>query len=97
MTHPELVSELVQSGRSDILDFSFFSSSIGPFLSRDRQGSGRHSIPETALVVARGVIPKQDYAFLHAPGVAAIFGPGTKIPVAAGDILKKLNGARRAA
>ena len=78
MIHPELVSEFAGLGRSGILEhFSFFCSSIGPFLSRDRQGAGRHSMCETALVVASGVIPEQDYTFLHAHGVAAIFGPGT--------------------
>jgi methylmalonyl-CoA mutase cobalamin-binding subunit len=98
MIHPQLVSELARLGRSGILEhFSFFCSSIGPLPSRDRQGAGRHSICETALVVASGVIPEHDYAFLDAYGVAAIFGPGTKFPIAPGDILKTLNGARRAA
>ena len=44
------------------------------------------------LVVAGGVIPEQDYAFLQEAGVAAIFGPGTRIPAAATDILRKLRG-----
>ena len=48
------------------------------------------------MVVAGGVIPEQDYAFLDAHGVAGVFGPGTKIPIAARDILRKLEGARRA-
>ncbi len=34
-----------------------------------------------------GVIPPQDYDFLHDAGVAAIFGPGTNIPDAASEIL----------
>ena len=42
------------------------------------------------LVVAGGVIPEPDYKYLHEQGVAGIFGPGTRIPAAAGDILKKL-------
>jgi methylmalonyl-CoA mutase cobalamin-binding domain/chain len=98
MIHPQLVSELARLGRSDISEhFSFFCSSIAPFLSRDRQGAGRHSICETALAVASGVIPEHDYAFLGAYGVSAIFGPGTKFPIAAGDILKTLIGTRQAA
>ena len=44
------------------------------------------------LVVAGGVIPEQDYAYLYANGVAAVFGPGTRIPLAAADILRKLIG-----
>jgi methylmalonyl-CoA mutase len=46
-----------------------------------RQGAG------DILVVCGGVIPPQDYAFLEDAGVAAIFGPGTNIPVAAGEVL----------
>lgn len=43
------------------------------------------------LVVVGGVIPAQDYDFLFESGVAAVFGPGTKIPLAAADILKMLS------
>jgi len=42
---------------------------------------------EDILIVAGGVIPQQDYAFLFESGVSAVFGPGTRIPVAARDIL----------
>ncbi len=45
---------------------------------------------EDILVIVGGVIPQQDYQFLFDHGVAAIFGPGTKIPLAAGSILKLL-------
>jgi methylmalonyl-CoA mutase len=45
---------------------------------------------EDIMVVAGGVIPQQDYAFLFNCGVAAVFGPGTKIPEAAASILHKL-------
>jgi methylmalonyl-CoA mutase len=44
------------------------------------------------LVVAGGVIPEHDYSYLSEHGVAAVFGPGTRIPLAAADILRKLNG-----
>ena len=40
------------------------------------------------LIVVGGVIPPQDYDMLKAAGAAAIFGPGTNIPVAAVEILK---------
>jgi methylmalonyl-CoA mutase len=39
------------------------------------------------LVVAGGVIPLADYEMLYAAGVAAVFGPGTVIPEAAGRLL----------
>jgi methylmalonyl-CoA mutase len=42
------------------------------------------------MVVAGGVIPKQDYDFLYNSGVTAIFGPGTVISQAATDLLEKL-------
>jgi methylmalonyl-CoA mutase len=43
------------------------------------------------IVVAGGVIPEQDYAFLHDSGVDFVFGPGTVIAEAAIGILKKLS------
>lgn len=39
------------------------------------------------VVVAGGVIPQQDYNFLFESGVAAVFGPGTSIPLAAQEVL----------
>jgi methylmalonyl-CoA mutase len=39
------------------------------------------------VVVCGGVIPPQDYEFLQAAGVAAVYGPGTNIPSAANEIL----------
>lgn len=42
------------------------------------------------MVIAGGVIPKQDYDFLYNAGVAGVFGPGTVISAAAIDILNIL-------
>ncbi len=42
------------------------------------------------LVVAGGVIPQGDYEYLYEQGVAAVFGPGTKIAEAAMGVLGKL-------
>jgi methylmalonyl-CoA mutase len=39
-------------------------------------------------VVCGGVIPPQDYDFLRKAGVSAIYGPGTNIPEAAGEVLR---------
>jgi methylmalonyl-CoA mutase len=41
-------------------------------------------------VVVGGVIPAQDYDMLREAGVQAIFGPGTNLVEAAGDVLKLL-------
>ncbi|MFO7621562.1 MAG: methylmalonyl-CoA mutase [Bacteroidales bacterium] len=43
---------------------------------------------EDILVVAGGVIPPRDYRFLYDAGVTAIFGPGTSVSGAAGQILR---------
>ncbi len=43
------------------------------------------------IVIAGGVIPQQDYAFLEERGVALIFGPGTPIPDAARKVLDAIN------
>ncbi|MEM0990909.1 MAG: methylmalonyl-CoA mutase [Pseudomonadota bacterium] len=47
------------------------------------------------IVICGGVIPQQDYDFLMASGVKAIFGPGTNIPEAAANILGLIQTARR--
>lgn len=49
------------------------------------------------LVVCGGVIPAQDYDFLKAKGVSAIFGPGTNIPEAAREIIDIIKSTRIAA
>ncbi|AJJ18312.1 MULTISPECIES: methylmalonyl-CoA mutase [Yersinia] len=43
------------------------------------------------LVVAGGVIPPQDYAFLREQGVAAIYGPGTPMLVSVRDVLQLIS------
>jgi methylmalonyl-CoA mutase len=57
-----------------------------PQLIEELKKLGREGI----MVVIGGVIPAQDYEFLYENGAAAIFGPGTIIPVAAEKILKEL-------
>ncbi len=46
---------------------------------------------EDIVVIAGGVIPAQDYDYLYKAGAAAIFGPGTKIPIAAIKIMEEIN------
>ena len=45
---------------------------------------------EDILVIAGGVIPKQDYDYIFNKGVSGIFGPGTVIAESAISILKKM-------
>jgi methylmalonyl-CoA mutase len=49
------------------------------------------------VVVVGGVIPAQDYDFLHAAGAAAVFGPGTVISEAARKVLAAIREARAGA
>ena len=51
---------------------------------------------EDILVTAGGVIPAQDYDFLYKAGVSAIFGPGTRIPRSAIEMIRLLNEQRAA-
>ena len=55
------------------------------------QGAGE------VIVVCGGVIPPQDYGFLKAKGVSAIYGPGTNIPYAAHEIIQLVRRRRAAA
>ena len=57
-----------------------------PHLVEELKKRGREDI----MVVIGGVIPAQDYEFLRQHGAAAIFGPGTIIPIAAGKVLEEL-------
>jgi methylmalonyl-CoA mutase len=57
-----------------------------PALIRELRRLGREDI----LVVAGGVIPPQDHAFLYQAGVVGVFGPGTRIAEAASRLLDAL-------
>ena len=48
---------------------------------------------EEVVVIAGGVIPRGDYAFLREAGVSLVFGPGTPIPTAAREVLSAINRA----
>ena len=57
-----------------------------PILIKELKKLGAESIK----VICGGVIPPQDYDFLHKIGVTKVFGPGTSIPKAAIEIVKIL-------
>jgi methylmalonyl-CoA mutase len=61
-----------------------------PLLVRALADQGADNI----AVIAGGVIPPRDYEFLREAGVKAIFGPGTAIPKAAGEVLEVLRDQR---
>merc|ERR1711874_659414 len=56
--------------------------SLVPELVEALKDAGRPDV----IVIFGGVIPPADYEFLYENGASAIFGPGTKIPVAALDV-----------
>jgi methylmalonyl-CoA mutase len=45
------------------------------------------------IIVAGGVIPRQDYNYLYKAGVELIFGPGTPISIAVRDVLDSIHAA----
>ena len=49
------------------------------------------------VVICGGVIPSDDHEFLKSAGVHAIYGPGTNIPAAAGEVLGLIRGRKKAA
>ncbi len=57
-----------------------------PQLVQELKKIGREDI----VVIVGGVIPAQDYEFLKESGAAAIFGPGTVIPVSAQKVIKEI-------
>ncbi|MCY4061985.1 MAG: methylmalonyl-CoA mutase [Chloroflexi bacterium] len=58
-----------------------------PQLTQELATQGRGDM----MVVIGGVIPARDHQYLYERGAAAIFGPGTVIPVAAQELLDELN------
>jgi methylmalonyl-CoA mutase len=45
---------------------------------------------EDIMIIVGGVVPKKDYDFLFDLGVAAVFGPGTNISLAAQEIIETM-------
>jgi len=45
---------------------------------------------EDIMIIVGGVVPKKDYDFLFDLGVAAVFGPGTNISIAAQEIIETM-------
>ena len=86
---PEEVARQAAENDVDIVGISSLAAghkALIPALIKELKKIGREDI----LVIAGGVIPHRDYDFLYKAGVAGIFGPGTKIPEAAEDLLQIL-------
>lgn len=84
--------EVARQATENDVDFVGASSLAGghktlvPQLVEELKKLGREDI----IVFAGGVIPQQDYDYLLERGVAAIFGPGSKIPACAKTMMGKL-------
>jgi methylmalonyl-CoA mutase len=59
---------------------------LAPQLIDELKELGRQDI----IVTCGGIVPVQDHEFLKGKGVAAIFGPGTKIPEAAILVIEEI-------
>lgn len=87
---PEEAARQAVENDVHIVDFSSLAAghkTLLPALVEELAKLGRPDI----MCVIGGVIPAPDYQFLREHGAAAIFGPGTIIPVAAKKILTELH------
>jgi methylmalonyl-CoA mutase len=86
---PREAAELAIASEVDVVGASSLAAghkTLIPELIGHLRDAGRGDIK----VIAGGVIPSQDYQFLREAGVQAIFGPGTNLVDAAGEVLKLL-------
>jgi methylmalonyl-CoA mutase len=86
---PEEVARMAVENDVHILGVSTLAGghmTLVPEVIQELKRLGRQDI----LVVVGGVIPPQDFAALREAGAAGVFGPGTRIPLSAQEILQKL-------
>ncbi len=86
---PEEVARMAVENDVHILGVSTLAGghmTLVPEVIQELKRLGRQDI----LVVVGGVIPPQDFAALREAGAAGVFGPGTRIPLSAQEILHKL-------
>ena len=91
---PLLIHRLIVYDMPHSLSLSF----MNQYLSNSHSRSHSHSLSQGAgdmVVVCGGVIPQQDYDFLYKAGVSAVFGPGTKLPVAVLEVLKAVENKKK--
>ncbi|MBP0579380.1 methylmalonyl-CoA mutase [Labrys sp. LIt4] len=88
---PDEAVDLALAEKVDVVGISSLAAghkTLLPQLIERLKARGRADI----AVVCGGVIPRQDYDFLHEAGVAAVFGPGTPVLDAARTVLDLLEG-----
>lgn len=90
---PEEVAKQAAENDVHILGISSLAAghkTLVPAVIEALQKIGRQDI----IVIAGGVIPRQDYEFLFEKGVAGVFGPGTNLAEAAIQILELMLSAK---
>jgi len=88
---PEEVARMAVENDVHVLGVSTLAGghmTLVPQVIRELKRLGRPDI----LVVVGGVIPPQDFAALRAAGAGGVFGPGTRIPLSAQEVLHALQG-----
>jgi len=88
---PEEVARMAVENDVHVLGISTLAGghmTLVPEVIRELKRLGRPDI----LVVVGGVVPPQDFAALKQAGTAGIFGPGTRIPLSAQEVLHALEG-----
>ncbi|MDI6027505.1 methylmalonyl-CoA mutase [Corticibacterium sp. UT-5YL-CI-8] len=91
---PEEAAEMAVANKVHVVGMSSLAAghkTLAPQLVQALKDKGA----ENVIVVVGGVIPRQDYDFLLANGVAAVFGPGTNVLDAARAVLDLMEGKRR--
>ncbi len=86
---PEETARMAVEGDVHIVGISSLAGGHKTLLVQLREELARLNRDDIMIIVG-GVIPAQDYDFLRHNGAAAVFGPGTRIPEAARQIIGEL-------
>lgn len=75
---PEMIARAAADEDVDVVGLSILSGAHNQLFPEIMEQLRRHGLDDV-LVVAGGIIPREDIPHLHALGVAAVFGPGTPL------------------
>jgi methylmalonyl-CoA mutase len=86
---PEETAKMAVENDTHVVGISSLAGGHKTLLVQLREELAKLDRPDIMIVVG-GVIPAQDYDFLKQNGAAAVYGPGTRIPEAAKQIVAEL-------
>ncbi len=86
---PEETAKMAVENDTHVVGISSLAGGHKTLLVQLREELAKLERPDIMIVVG-GVIPAQDYDFLRQNGAAAVFGPGTRIPEAAKQMVEEL-------